>query len=145
MEEIGFNYRLTDFQAALGVTQMARFEEILAERRRLAARYDEALADLAWLVLPGEPEGYRHSYQSYVCLVEGGRERDVVADTLGAAGIMTRPGTHALPPMKCFAGRTGGPWPGALRAAEASLAIPLFAGMTEAEQGRVIDALHAIS
>jgi dTDP-4-amino-4,6-dideoxygalactose transaminase len=139
--EVGFNYRLTDFQAALGAEQMARFGAILEARRRIAARYDEALADLGWLTTPTEPDGCRHSYQSYVCLVETGR--DSVASQLGEAGIMTRPGTHALPPMGCFAGRATGTYPNALRAAKASLAIPLFAGMTEAEQGRVIEALHA--
>ena len=56
---------------------------------------------------------------------------------------MTRPGTHALHSMACFAERRGGDFPGAQRAAEASLAIPLFAGMTEEEQGRVISALQA--
>lgn len=141
VESIGFNYRLTDFQAALGVTQMARFAEMLDERRRLAARYAEALSDLSWVTLPSEPAGYRHSYQSYVCLVEG--DRDEVAGQLSEAGIMTRPGTHALPPMACFSQIESGDFPGAARAAEASLAIPLFAGMTESEQSRVISALQA--
>lgn len=140
VEEIGFNYRLTDFQAALGAEQMLRYDKTLDERRRLASNYDEALAALDWLATPVEPEGYRHSYQSYVCLVEG--DRDGVASQLSSAGIMTRPGTHTLPPMTCFAENVTGEFPGAQRAADASLALPLFAGMTESEQGRVIKALQ---
>lgn len=143
IEEIGFNYRLTDLQAALGVGQMKRFPEALLERRRLAGRYNEALADLAWLTTPAEPPGFRHSYQSYVCLVEG--DRNAVASELAEAGVMTRPGTHVLPPMHCFATTTRGSFLNAQHAADASLAIPLFAGMTEREQERVIEALHAFS
>jgi dTDP-4-amino-4,6-dideoxygalactose transaminase len=137
--EIGFNYRLTDFQAALGLAQMARFDEILAERRRLARRYDEALTGLDWLTTPAAPDRFRHSYQSYVCLVEG--DRDAVAAKLAEQGIMTRPGTHALPPMECFPDCDPADFPNTTRAAEASLAIPLFAGMTGSEQDRVIDTL----
>ena len=100
-------------------------------------------AGLSGLTTPAEPEGHQHSYQSYVCLVEG--DRDALAARLAEAGIMTRPGTHALPPMNCFSQHVAGSCPNAQRAADASLAIPLFAGMTGDEQGRVIDALRAHS
>ena len=59
---------MTDLQGALGCAQMERADEILDERRRLAARYDEALAGLDWLATPRVPEGNVHGYQSYVCL-----------------------------------------------------------------------------
>ena len=67
---LGYNYRMTDFQAALGVTQMRKLSFILERKRKLAARYCDALADLKWLQLPVAPKGYEHSYQSFVCLFQ---------------------------------------------------------------------------
>jgi len=65
---LGYNYRMTDIQAALGCAQMERVDWMLSERRRRAALYDEALAGLEWLATPVTPEGNVHGYQSYVCL-----------------------------------------------------------------------------
>ena len=61
---------MTDFQAALGSAQMDRAEAIIAERRRLAARYDDAFAELAWLRTPPRINAYGHGYQSYACLFQ---------------------------------------------------------------------------
>src|SRR4029450_12895820 len=65
---LGYNYRMTDLQAALGWAQMDRADGILGERRRRAALYDGELQALDWLVAPSTPEGNLHGYQSYVCL-----------------------------------------------------------------------------
>lgn len=66
--EAGYNYRMTDLQAALGSTQMDRADRIVQERQRLATRYDEAFEELSWLQTPQEISGYDHGYQSYPCL-----------------------------------------------------------------------------
>ena len=65
---LGYNYRMTDIQGALGSAQMDRAEAILGGRSRCARLYDEALDDVSWLQTPAIPDGYIHGYQAYVCL-----------------------------------------------------------------------------
>jgi dTDP-4-amino-4,6-dideoxygalactose transaminase len=137
---LGFNYRMTDLQAAIGCAQLERADWLLAERARLAARYGDALADLERLRPPGVPEGESHGWQSYVCLYEG--DREALMAVLEEQGIAARPGTHAPPELGVYGRRTG-EFPGAERAARQSLALPLFAGLTDAEQDRVVAALRA--
>lgn len=139
-DRLGFNYRMTDVQAAIGGAQLERAEWLLAERARLAARYDADLADLEWLRLPRVPEGETHGWQSYVCRYAGDREALMAA--LEERGIATRPGTHAPPELGVY-GRRGEAFPNARLAARQSLALPLFAGLTDAEQDRVVAALRA--
>ena len=136
---LGFNYRMTDVQAAIGCAQLERADWLLAERARLAARYGEGLAGVEWLRLPSTPEGETHGWQSYVCLTRG-IDRDALMATLEEEGIATRPGTHAPPETSAYGGRTG-EFPNAHLAARLSLALPLYAGLTDAEQDRVIEAL----
>jgi dTDP-4-amino-4,6-dideoxygalactose transaminase len=138
---LGFNYRMTDLQAALGCAQLERADWLLAERSRLAARYDAALAGLEWLRLPRVPEGEAHGWQSYVCLYEGDG-RDEVMAALEEQGIATRPGTHAPPELGVY-GHAPEEFPNAHAAARQSLALPLFAGLTDADQDRVVAALRA--
>jgi len=69
-DEVGFNYRMTDFQGALGVVQMGRLETVLTARQALAARYTEALAELPGLTTPLVPQGCVHTYQSYVVRID---------------------------------------------------------------------------
>src|SRR6185437_15150634 len=65
---LGYNYRMTDIQGALGCAQMERLSWILERRRLVAERYDEMLADFDWLRTPAVPDGSVHGYQSYVCM-----------------------------------------------------------------------------
>ena len=152
----GYNQRMTDIQAALGAAQMARAEAIVAERRRLAARYDDAFAGLDWLRTPARPEGYGHGYQSYPCLFRSG---DVAAgrieatgaarndwmDKLQQAGISTRPATHAVHMLTYYKDKYGlapDDFPMARAANDCSISLPLFHGMTEQEQEYVIGAVR---
>lgn len=153
---MGFNYRMTDFQGALGVSQMAKAEWVHARRTALAHRYDEALADLDWLVLPRAPEGVTHGYQSYVCLFRPeaptlGRldtlnaRRDALMKRLADEGVSTRQGTHAVHALGLYRERFGlrpEDYPGAWMAERLSIALPLFPDMTEAEQDHVISCLR---
>jgi perosamine synthetase len=148
----GYNQRMTDFQAALGSAQMDRAEAIVAERRRLAMRYDEAFADLDWLRTPARLEGYGHGYQSYPCLF---RPEEVVPasveringlrnawmDRLQQRGISTRPATHAVHMLAYYREKYGlspEDFPNAFAANDCSISLPLFHGMTQAEQDHVI-------
>lgn len=152
----GYNQRMTDFQAALGSAQMERAEAIIAERRRLAARYDEAFADLAWLRTPVRPEGYGHGYQSYPCLFRPvdidqtslsrvNEMRNAWMDELQTDGISTRPATHAVHMLSYYREKyqlSADAFPNARIANDCSISLPLFHGMSEAEQDYVIDVVR---
>lgn len=144
---LGFNYRMTDIQAAIGVEQMARLEGILEVRRSLAARYDEALGDLDGLRTPFEPVGDTHVYQSYVTFVEDGHEaRDRLAARLGDEGIASRQGTHAVHALGYYRDRydlSPGDFPNAWAADRQSLTLPVFAGMSDEEHAHVVAAVRA--
>ncbi|MEO8378508.1 MAG: DegT/DnrJ/EryC1/StrS family aminotransferase [Acidobacteriota bacterium] len=157
-DEIGFNYRLTDLQGAIGCAQMDRAETILAGRRHRALRYDEALQELSWLRTPVVPADMTHGYQAYVCLfapeeptlqnveaLEARRNR--LMATLEERGIATRQGTHAPVLRAVYRQRFGidpNAFPNAVLAEKLSLALPLYPQMTDDEQARVVDALREI-
>lgn len=144
---LGFNYRMTDIQGAIGVEQMKRLDEILAQRRARAHRYTQLLEKIPDLVLPNEPPGYTHVYQSYVVIVQAGHiERDRIALALQAKGIATRQGTHAVHTLGYYTtkyGLTPADCPNAWMADQQSMTLPLYATMTDEEQDYVINALGA--
>jgi dTDP-4-amino-4,6-dideoxygalactose transaminase len=145
---LGFNYRMTDIQGAIGVEQMKRLDGILAQRRARAHRYTARLQNVPGIILPREPDGYTHVYQSYVILIQAGHTaRDHIALTLQAKGIATRQGTHAVHALGYYRaqyGLTPDDCPQAWRADQESLTLPLYATMTDAEQDYVIDALREL-
>ncbi len=150
--DAGYNQRMTDLQAALGAAQMDRAQAIIDERRRLAAVYDQAFAKLPWLKTPTHPVGYGHGYQSYPCLFQpepltpGSIERvnklrNEWMDRLQQAGISTRPATHAVHMLTFYRERYGlvpTDFPNAQAANDCSISLPIFHGMTAAEQQHVI-------
>jgi dTDP-4-amino-4,6-dideoxygalactose transaminase len=152
---LGFNYRMTDIQGALGCVQMERADSILDERRSRAAAYDTALAEYEWLSTPTVPEGDIHGYQSYVCLFQpdeptldnaGGLfdRRNAMMQRLEERGIATRQGTHAAALTGYYADKYGleaEQFPNAAVAEKLSVALPLFAGMTDHEQDLVVSEL----
>lgn len=162
--DAGYNQRLTDLQAALGVAQMQRADAIVSERRRLAAHYDQAFADLSWLRLPSPAEGLGHGYQSYPCLFEPKEVEAALADNDIAAlqqvrerrnawmealqqqGVSTRPATHAVHMLSYYKEKYGlesHQFPRAHAANDCSISLPLFHGMTEAEHQHVINAVRS--
>jgi dTDP-4-amino-4,6-dideoxygalactose transaminase len=155
---LGYNYRLTDIQGALGSVQMDRARWILAERTRCAHFYDETLAGLDWLATPLVPDGYVHGYQAYVCLFQPEepslrtmaqlhqRRNDLMAQ-LEARGNATRQGTHAPVTQGYYVDKYGfrpDQFPNACLAEQLSLALPLYAQMTVAEQERVVAELKRL-
>jgi perosamine synthetase len=152
---LGFNYRMTDVQGALGCAQMDRAQDVLAGRARVARGYDRSLGGLKWLRLPVTPDGYRHGYQSYVCLfapqdptidnVERlSRMRDELMTKLEADGVATRQGTHAAALAGYYAQKYAiqpNQFPNAWIAERLSLALPLYPQMTDEEQSYVCERL----
>jgi len=155
--DAGYNQRMTDIQAALGAAQMDRAQAIILERQRLASSYDAAFADLPWLKAPANPEGYEHSYQSYPCLFQPepitqesipriNQARNAWMDSLQQVGISTRPATHAVHMLKFYREKyqlKPEDFPNAWAANDCSISLPLFHGMTEAEQSYVIEKVRA--
>lgn len=152
---LGYNYRMTDIQAALGEAQMKRAEGILKKRREIARQYDDALKNISFLSTPKVPEGFVHGYQSYVCLFEpdnlitekadevSGR-RNKFMQYLYDRGISTRPGTHAVHMQKYYSEKYGlaiSDYPNSYIADRCSIALPVYPGMTEDEFGYVIDTI----
>ena len=151
--EAGYNQRMTDIQGALGSAQMDRAAEIVAERQRLAGIYNAAFVGLDWLRTPACPEGYQHGYQSYPCmfrpddlslsnLKEVNLARNVWMEALQQEGISTRPATHAVHMLSYYKNKYDirpTDFPNAYMSNDCSISLPLFHGMSEAEQTYVID------
>lgn len=147
-EVLGYNYRMSDLQGAVGVVQLRKLDTFVAERRQLAAYYDKHLADLDWLATPKVPANCEHSYQSYVCRVKPdklSRSRNDVMEYLHQNGIGSRAGTHSLHQLGYYARKYGidaADFPAARELYANTLALPLHNRMTEADCRRVVDTLE---
>ena len=134
----GLNYRLSDILCAVGLPQIRRLDELLAERTRIAAGYAERLRDLP-LVLPEADEGDVHGWQAYVVQVD---DRDRVLAELRAMGIEAQIGTYALNLLDAY--RDQGDFPGATRVFERALALPLHTRLSEGDLDLVAEALDKV-
>jgi dTDP-4-amino-4,6-dideoxygalactose transaminase len=146
---VGYNYRMTDLQAALGIVQMKKLDRILERRRQLAQRYNDALKDISWISLPVEPEGLHHTYQSYVFLINDDApiSRDNLALKLINKGISIRQGTHAVHTLGYYCKRYNidpKDFPASLKAHNQSITLPLYFDMTSDEQDYIISTLKEI-
>lgn len=147
-DHLGFNLRLSDIQAAVGLAQLDRFDQLLADRRACGHRYHDLLAPLAPRVVPptaGDSAG--HSFQSYVIrLAEPPPgERNRVMERLQELGVQTRPGTHAVHRLGYYRERYGlraDAFPNACTAEDTSITLPLYPGMTADQQAEVVSALE---
>lgn len=141
-QALGFNYRLTDLQAALGVSQLQRIDAFLAARRRLAARYDRLLAD-SGLMLPSQHPDALSSYHLYPIQVPDPRRRRAVFDGLRAAGIGVQ--VHYIPvhlqPYYRRLGFKQGDFPVAEAYYERAISLPMYATLTDAQQDFVVEQL----
>jgi perosamine synthetase len=137
----GFNYRMTDFQGALGAAQMGRLERIIARRVELAGLYHAALADIPNITRPAAMDGVRHIWQSYVVLVQEGVERDGLLCRLREQGVETTIGTYAVSVQPHYA-RTARNCPNSRQAYEQSLCLPLHTQMSAADVRTVAECLN---
>lgn len=141
---VGFNYRMTDLQAAIGVVQMQRLETLLAERRRLAANYTRQLADHPYLRAPQPPEHVEPNYQSYAVELtdDAPLKRNALLTFLLARGVTAKPGVMTIHREEAYReDRRSLRMPCSERASDRSLLLPLYPGLSESDQHTVLLAL----
>jgi UDP-4-amino-4,6-dideoxy-N-acetyl-beta-L-altrosamine transaminase len=145
---LGFNYRMTDMQAALGASQMERLDEFVARRRELAARYDELLAGEP-LALPWQHPDTLSSWHLYIIRLDSKRNsisHREAYDRLRSDGIGVN--LHYMPvylqPYYRRLGFTAGHCPEAELYYSEAISIPLYAGLTDDDQGRVVEAVRNV-
>ena len=143
--EIGYNHRITDIQAAIGLAQLDRLDDMLERRCAVAARYGAYLSGHPFLIAPHVPAGLLPNWQSYqIRLREGGWSRNEVLDRLFELGIPTRRGvmaSHLEPPYRRDATRL----PRTESTAASTLQLPMHPELTPEHQDRVLTALDAIT
>ncbi len=152
----GFNYRMTDIQGALGVSQMNKKDYIMNGRKNIAKRYNENLSNLDQLKIPFVPKGYKHSYQNYTCIFTDGEDisnlnieqidrislkRSIFMKKLEQKGIATRQGTHAIHGLSYYKNKykfNNEDFLFSYAADRISVALPLYADMSDNEFDYVV-------
>ena len=145
--EVGFNYRMTDIQAAVGIKQLERLDGLIEERRKIAHRYQKELADLLMIRLPEEPEGFFTSYQSFSIYLkpECSLGRNDVMQKMLDAGISTRRGVMTSHRESAYAEECKGlSLPMSEDASDRSIVLPLYVPMNDEEVTYVIKHLRRI-
>jgi dTDP-4-amino-4,6-dideoxygalactose transaminase len=155
---LGYNYRMTDIQGALGCAQMDRAAWILETRSQRARHYNQLLTEVEWLETPSVPDGFVHGYQAYVCLFRPEdptlnnadrlyQQRNELMTHLETKGIATRQGTHAPVLQGYYTEKYAlrlEQFPNAYLADRLGLTLPLYAQMTEIEQALVCQSLQQV-
>ena len=140
---IGYNYRMTDIQAAIGRKQLERLPQLVSRRRLLAKRYSELLRNIDGLGLPFEPEWARSNWQSYCVRLPDRVDQKVVMQRLLDQGIATRRGVMCSHREPCYSGEKAHQ---DLRQSELaqdrSILLPIYTQMTEGDQVRIANALR---
>lgn len=158
-DEAGYNYRMTDIQAAIGIEQVKKLDYIIEQKIQMARVYDKLITDnISELIIPYVPEGYLHTYQSYVCMLDyekvgidsikmGGIFRNQLLEKLENVGIATRQGTHAIHMLEYYRNRFGyqpEDFINAYAADRLSITLPLYVQMSKDDQIYVIDMMRKI-
>ena len=149
-DTLGFNYRMSEMQAALGLSQLGRIEASIRKRQVAAGRYHALLQGVADVILPASPEGYGHSWFVYSVRVPAG-QRDEVIRYLAGRGIQSKayfhPPIHLQPYYQQEFGFREGDFPVAERVSREIIALPMYNQITTQEIERVVEsldqALHA--
>jgi dTDP-4-amino-4,6-dideoxygalactose transaminase len=145
--ELGYNYRLTDLQAAIGIEQLAKLDRLLAARARVAERYDRAFASLPGVEVPARPAYATHTYQTYGIRLRGrtAEARDAMLRAMVDRGISCRRGIPPVHLEPLYAKRYGAlSLPISEEVADTSLLLPMFASLTDDDQARVIAAVEEL-
>jgi dTDP-4-amino-4,6-dideoxygalactose transaminase len=147
---MGFNYRMTDLQGAVGVVQMEKLASFIKERQQWADFYCEELADVEWLRMPFRPSEDQHAWQSFVTYVEpeiAPESRNNIMEKLQQQGISTRPGTHAVHMLGFYSQKYDikpSDYPGARDSSNYSMSIPLHNRMTDDDYKYVVRIIKSI-
>jgi perosamine synthetase len=140
----GFNYRMTEFQAALGNSQLKRFETILEERRSAAAYYAQLLKDIEFIKPIRPQDGEEVNYQTYVAFVENDA-RDNLIKHLLSKGIGAGIGTYSIPHTSYYSKEYGiapSDFPHSLNSFSNLISLPLYEGISKKEQDYVVEAIR---
>jgi perosamine synthetase len=143
----GFNYRMTDLQAAIAEVQLGKLDRFMQERRELADQYDARLQSIDWIRSPERPDRTGHSLQAYVATIDPRRapvSRNRALEILQDHKIGARPGTHAVVALDAYRTRFGiepQHFPGAMTAEAQSIALPLHNAMDGSDVDRVVEVL----
>jgi dTDP-4-amino-4,6-dideoxygalactose transaminase len=140
-DEAGFNYRMTDVQAAIGRVQLTRLDAIVARRRELAARYAQLLGAIPGVVVPTQPEWARSNWQSYTIGLPERTDRDGVMQAMLDSGVSTRRAVMCSHLEKPWRAARRGDLSRSEHVSATHVILPLFDAMTDAEQVAVAEAL----
>lgn len=140
----GFNFRMNEIEACLGLAQMRQIDRLIDGRRKAAQCYRELLADVSEVRLPSEPDGMFHTYQSYVILLDPKIDRDHLMEEMYRQGVETTIGTYAIHAQPYYRERFGYK-PGMVEtsyyAYQHSLALPMYSSITRDEIATVVEKL----
>ncbi|HMK21910.1 MAG TPA: DegT/DnrJ/EryC1/StrS family aminotransferase [Terriglobales bacterium] len=146
-DEVGYNYRMTDLQAAIGLVQLERLHDMLSRRRALALSYSERLSAIPWLMVPTEPEGCHHNFQSYMIRLRGDApvSRDELMQKLLDRGVSSRRGIMAIHREAPYRNHC---WERLLPitnlVTDTAVVLPLFHAMTDDEHDYVVECIEQI-
>lgn len=134
-DDFGFNFRISEMQAAIGTVQLERSKELLIQRRAKAEKLSSLLRDIRGVQIPTQKPGFVHSYQSYVVLLDDSLERDALIRIMAARGIETTLGTYSMssqPSFRKFLRRgTAKALANSLRAFRQAVSLPLHTKLTD--------------
>ncbi|MFT3677008.1 MAG: DegT/DnrJ/EryC1/StrS family aminotransferase [Chitinophagaceae bacterium] len=145
--EVGYNYRLTDIQAAVGIHQLAKLDWIVGERRKIGEQYNKAFADLPGILLPLEAEGYFTNYQSYSILLkdESPIDRNTLMQQMLDEGVSTRRGIMTAHRETAYHEACKGlSLPVTENACDRSIILPLYVPMKQEDIQTVIDVFRKL-
>jgi UDP-4-amino-4,6-dideoxy-N-acetyl-beta-L-altrosamine transaminase len=147
MQELGFNYRITDIQCALGLSQLNKLDAFIEKRRSIAAKYDEAFKDIEWIKVPVEPEASRSTYHLYVVQIDFdklGKNRSQVMTILREKGVGTQVHyipVHLQPYYRNKFGYKEGDYPATEQYYKRCLSLPIFPLLSDGEIDMIINSL----
>jgi len=147
---LGYNYRMTDLQAAVGIVQLKKLDLFIDERAQWAKYYDEQLKDIDWMRTPTVATEYKHGWQSYVVYIDETKSpisRNEMMEKLQQMGVSTRPGTHAPHMLGYYANKyniKANDFSGAKDCNDFSMSIPLFNKMIKEDYEYVVYCLKCI-
>lgn len=147
---LGYNYRMTDLQGAVGVVQIKKLDQFINEREKWANFYTKELDSIPWLRTPKHGADYKHGWQSFVTFVDEFKSpasRNEIMELLQQQGISTRPGTHAVHMLNFYKEKfniQSSDYPGAKAANNYSMSIPLHNRMVAEDFDYVVSVIKAL-
>lgn len=148
---MGFNYRMTDLQGAVGVVQLKKLDKFISERNKWAKFYSKELNKIKWLHIPEVPLNYNHGWQSFVLLIDELKSpysRNKIMEMLLDKGISTRPGTHAVHMLNYYRNKYKlniEDYPNSRIANDCSIAIPLHNRMTDEDYHYIVESIKSLN